>query len=556
MFTAKFNHRLLLVNLRNKNIFTKNFSIKRHFSAEKKDSKKSENKPKGISDIQHIQKRTDLFKRLNIDPYPHKFKVSSSVTEFVKEFGSRNIENGDIIENSHEITIAGRIISMRSHGSKLIFMDIAGGGRETSRLQLKIGANYYQGGKEALKSEVTQILSSGDVIGVTGSTITKTKSGELSFVPSKIELLSPCLRFLPSFKTGLENQDKKLRQRHLDLLSSSDTLHKFKIRSKVISAIRKYLDSKDFLEVETPILSTDYGGANATPFVTKHLIREIDLYMRIAPELYLKKCVIGGIDRVYEIGKQFRNEGIDSTHNPEFTTLEFYMAFADYYDLMEITQDLLRVLVKECKGNDDLTVDYQGNVIDFSQEFHKVEFINALESATGKLFPEEFTSNDSIEFLSDLIYKFNIKSYDKDSLLKSPKRCLDKLFSHLIEPELIQPTFVLDHPICLSPLAKHHRSKKGFTERFELFIAGKEVVNAYTESNNPNSQRAAFHDQSFDKNDDEVMKIDEGFCQALEYGLPPTAGFGLGIDRLIMLLTNSPNIRDVILFPGDRKSVV
>ena len=313
-------------------------------------------------------------------------------------------------------------------------------------------------------------------------------------------------------------------------------------RSKVIRFIRKYLEERRFLEVETPILGVNVGGATARPFYTWHNEMGQQLAMRIAPELHLKQLIIGGLDRVFEIGKLFRNEGVDQTHSPEFTSVELYQAYSDYQDLIQMTEELLSSLVSDLHLNPV----HQETQLDFSAPFNKIEFIPSLESACNQIFPppEELGSQESLRFLKSLCEKNKI---DTEEVITAP-RLLDKLVGRLVEPELIQPTFLLHHPLIMSPLAKQHRSQPGLAERFELFIAGKEVANAYTELNDPEVQRLALQAQA-GLSDPEAMLPDEDYCVSLEYGLPPTAGWGAGIDRLVMILTNTQSIRNVITFP-------
>ena len=353
-------------------------------------------------------------------------------------------------------------------------------------------------------------------------------------------MLSPCLRNLPADHFDISH--KRYKRRYLDFMINNKSRELIITRAKVIKYLRQFLENRDFLEVETPVLGDSVGGANARPFLTWHNDMGRQLSLRIAPELYLKQLIIGGFDRVFEIGKLFRNEGVDHSHNPEFTSCEFYQSYADYNDLIGMTEELLSGLVHSL----DLSPSHGDTQLDFTAPFNKVEFIPSLEDASNKQFPspEDLDSDESLKFLQSVCDDHDI---DTAGLVTVP-RLLDKLMSRLVEPELVQPTFLLHHPLIMSPLAKQHRSVPGLAERFELFISGREVANAYTELNDPDIQRAALLAQAGSA-DPEAMIPDEDYCTALEYGLPPTAGWGAGVDRLVMVLTDTQSIRDVITFP-------
>jgi lysyl-tRNA synthetase class 2 len=355
---------------------------------------------------------------------------------------------------------------------------------------------------------------------------------------------------------GLKDPELIYRRRYLDLIINKESRERFLKRNKIIVYIRKYFDEREFIEVETPTLNMIAGGAAARPFVTYHNDLKLDLFLRIAPELYLKQLVIGGLDRVYEIGKQFRNEGIDLTHNPEFTSCEFYMAYADVNDLMEMTEEMLNGMVMAVNGSTHLTYcpkkreqSIEPAEIDFQRPFKRIHILHELSKILGADLNGENIETEEVMNIMLKACEMNSITVDEP---RTVSRVLDKLVGHFIEPQCINPTFITGYPIATSPLAKNHRSEKGMVERFELFINGKEVVNAYTELNNPFEQRHRFKMQAKDisEGDDEAMVTDEDFCLAMEYGLPPTGGWGLGIDRLTMFLTNASNIKDVLLFPA------
>ncbi|KNC81188.1 lysyl-tRNA synthetase [Sphaeroforma arctica JP610] len=478
-----------------------------------------------------------------VEPYPHKFHVTISIEAFNAKYA--NLEPGQRAEGD-SVSVSGRIHSKRASGNKLIFYDLTGMG---NKCQVMADAREMED-FEAVHGNIRR----GDCVGVVGVPA-KTKRGELSIIPNKFQLLAPCLHAIPNDHYGLKDQELRYRMRWLDLLVNPKTRQSLTMRSRIIQYLRRYLDDRDFLEVETPMLNAIPGGAAAKPFKTFHNDLKIDMFMRIAPELYLKMLVVGGLDRVYECGRQFRNEGIDLTHNPEFTTCEFYMAYADYHDLINMTEELVSGMVLALKGSYKIKYHMNGPdeepvEIDFTPPFKRVSMISTLEEKLDCKFPDssKLSEDEAREFLDKLLVKHNVDC----SAPRTTARMLDKLVGDFIEVDCINPTFICDHPEVMSPLAKWHRSMPGLTERFECFVATKEICNAYTELNDPAVQRERFQQQAKDINmgDDEAQMVDETFCTALEYGLPPTGGWGMGMDRLTMFLTDSQNIKDVLCFPA------
>lgn len=468
-----------------------------------------------------------------IEPFGHRFDRTHLAAQLHEQFGEEDKET--LADEDHVVTIAGRMVSKRGKG-KVGFADLKD---RSGRIQIYVR-------KDVIGEEMYHVFKRadiGDFIGIKGDVI-KTDMGELTVRAQELTFLSKALRPLPDKFHGLTNQEQIYRQRYLDLIANDDSFDRFKKRTKIISAIRHYLDGLDFQEVETPVLHNIAGGAAARPFITHHNALNIELYLRIALELHLKRLIVGGMERVYEIGRVFRNEGIDTKHNPEFTMLESYVAYWDFHDVMDETEGIFKAAAKAVTA--DAVVSYQGTTIDLAKPFKRVHMVDAIKAETGIDFWQPMDLEQARQLATE-----NGIHYEP---FWTVGHIINQFFEDKVQDTLVQPTFIYGHPVEISPLAKKNPDDPRFTDRFELYIMGNEFANAFTELNDPIDQRERFEAQAkeHDAGDDEAQLIDEDFVEALEYGMPPTGGLGIGIDRLVMLLTDAPSIRDVLLFPTMR----
>jgi lysyl-tRNA synthetase, class II len=476
-------------------------------------------------------------KELGLNPYAYKWESSHHAAQLQSKYV--DLAAGE--EVADQVAIAGRIMARRVFG-KLAFFELQD---ETGKIQLyldKKRINQTMAAElEGAFNHLKKLSDTGDILGVKG-TVKRTEKGELSVYVSEFQILTKSLLPLPDKWHGLTDTEKRYRQRYVDLIVNPQVRQTFRLRAKITAAIRRYLETKDFLEIETPVLQSEAGGAEARPFITYHNTLEMDLYLRIATELHLKRLIVGGFERVFEMGRIFRNEGVSTRHNPEFTSIEVYQAYADYHDMMALTETMISEVTQEVLGTTKVT--YQGEEIDLTPPWRRVTMHEVVQVATGVDFAQ-FTDFESA------------KTAAKDAGIEVPSDCqtigklLNEAFEQKVETTLIQPTFITDYPVEISPLAKPHRDKPGLVERFELFMVGRETANSFSELTDPLEQRARLEAQAAKKaaGDLEANDIDEDFLAALEYGMPPTGGLGIGIDRLVMLLTDSPSIRDVIAFP-------
>jgi lysyl-tRNA synthetase class 2 len=487
-------------------------------------------------------------RRRGFEPYGYSYAVTHHTADARLAFEAQEAAGALVADgNGLIVRLGGRIIASRTHG-KTVFADLAD---RAGRIQL-----YFRANDLPTQFPVIELLDIGDWVGVEG-VLFRTKMGEVTVRVSAFELLAKSVRPLPFGKQesdettgelrvygGFADIEQRYRQRYADLAVNPDVRAVFVTRARIVTAIRQFLDERGYIEVETPVLQPLYGGASARPFVTHHNALDMRLFLRIADELYLKRLIVGGLERVYEIGKDFRNEGIDRTHNPEFTMLEFYEAFADYEDMMRLVEQLVGHVVAAVTGG-GTRVGFQGECIDFQTPFRRLPFLHALREY-GELDAEATSDAE----LARRALALGVES--AHAMTRS--KLLDELFKELVEPHLVQPVFITDYPRELSPLAKPKRGDGRLVERFELMVAGREIANAFSELNDPFDQRERFEEQARLRaaGDEEAQQLDEDYLRALEYGMPPTGGVGIGIDRLVMLVTDQPSIRDVILFPTMR----
>ncbi|GMA07864.1 lysine--tRNA ligase [Tetragenococcus halophilus subsp. flandriensis] len=478
------------------------------------------------------QKMEELQEK-GIDPFGHRFDRTHSSNEIHEEFDDKTKE--ELSETGLAASVAGRMVSKRGKG-KVGFAHL-----QDREGQIQIYVRKDEVGED--NYDIFKKADLGDFLGVTGE-IMKTNTGEVSVKAEKVTLLTKALRPLPEKYHGLTNVEQRYRQRYLDLISNRDSFERFKKRSQIISEIRRYLDHRGYLEVETPVLHNQAGGAAARPFVTHHNALDIDLYLRIALELHLKRLIVGGMEKVYEIGRVFRNEGIDTTHNPEFTMLECYTAYANFGDVMDLTEGIIRNVTKNVLGTTQFS--YDGQTVDLGTDFARLHIVDAIKEYTGV----DFWQDMSLEQARELAKKHKVAITDAMGV----GHIINEFFETFVEDNLQQPTFVYGHPVEVSPLAKKSQEDSRFTDRFELFIVNHEFANAFTELNDPIDQRKRFEAQEKERiaGNEEAHGVDEDFLESLEYGMPPTGGLGIGIDRLIMLLTDAQSIRDVLLFPTMR----
>ncbi|BFH65869.1 lysine--tRNA ligase [Paenibacillus azoreducens] len=487
-----------------------------------------------LSEMLQIRRgKLDELRNMGIDPFGKKYNRTHHAGDLLAKYDGMTKEELD--EQHAEVRVAGRIMAKRGMG-KAIFAHI-------QDLSGKIQIYVRQDSVSETAFEAFRLLDLGDIVGVVG-TMFKTKTGETTIKASEVEVLSKSLYPLPDKYHGLKDVELRYRQRYVDLIINPEVQQTFITRSRIIQSMRRYLDSHGYLEVETPTLHAIAGGAAAKPFITHHNALDMELYMRIAIELHLKRLIVGGLEKVYEIGRVYRNEGISTRHNPEFTMIELYEAYADYKDIMNLTENMIAHIAQEVLGTQ--LIDYQGHEVNLAPGWRRVSMVDAVKEVKGVDFGVQMTDEEAHR----LAKEHNVKVEPHMTF----GHILNAFFEEFVEETLIQPTFVTGHPVEISPLAKKNEEDPRFTDRFELFIVAREHANAFSELNDPIDQRQRFEAQlkEREQGNDEAHEMDEDFLNALEYGMPPTGGLGIGVDRLVMLLTNSPSIRDVLLFPHMR----
>lgn len=479
--------------------------------------------------LQQRREKLEKLRQLGVDLYPRRYASSHSIEQISNEL--RDVPAEELETQHRRERVSGRIIALRGHG-KVAFLNLK---QEDAQIQVYLKKDII-----GEQFAIYECLDLGDFIGVEGE-LFRTKTGELTIKAESLTFLSKALRPLPEKWHGLQDVELRYRQRYLDLLVNPEVRRIFEIRSRIVAELRAYFDARGFMEVETPMMQVLPGGALARPFKTHHNAMDMDLYLRIAPELYLKRLTIGGLERVYEINRSFRNEGISTMHNPEFTMLEFYIAYYDYNDMMDLTEDLINTLAKNVLGTEE--IEFSGKTISFKKPWPRMTMKQALLEL-GNISP---TIIEDVNALRSLALDLKIKN----ALDLSKGKLWGELFEKLVEEKLSGPIFITDYPRELSPLSKSRPDDPSLVERFELYLGGMEIANAYSELNDPVEQKRRFEEQSraYEAGDQEAHSVDEDYVTALEHGLPPTGGEGIGVDRLTMLFTGAPSIREVILFP-------